>query len=712
MGRKIRVGIDVGGTFTKAVVMDNDTYEILGKAECLTTHDASEGVAKGVVEVFRKAIRDFNVNPDAVVFVAHSTTQATNALLEGDVAKVGIIGMGAGIAQGWRARKQTQIHDIPLAPGRILKTSHRFIDSNLIDDDLIKRTVNELLAEKARVIVVSEAFGVDDPTRENMVTALASSLGVPTEAAHEISKLYGLEVRTQTAVINASILPKMVETANMTEDSVKNAGIRAPLMIMRGDGGVMSTNEMRKRPILTLLSGPAASVAGALMYLKVSDGIFFEVGGTSTNIGVIRRGKPLIAYITLGGHRTFVNSLDVRVLGIAGGSMPRVKGKEIIDVGPRSAHIVGLPYSAFSVAEEIVDPELELFAPKAGDPNDYVRIKTGSGNRIAITNTCAANVLGMTREGDFAHGNRDAAKRAFLPLSKLLGLSVEETARRILEISSAKQIKVIEQLIEECKLEREHTILVGGGGGAAALIPFTAKIMGLKYRISDNAEVISSIGVALSMLRDMIERIVMNPTSEDLARIRREAIDSLMKMGADADTIDVTVEYEPERQKLKATALGAVEMRRRDLSAMQVPIEERRKTVAELLNLDPKNILNTASTEMLDVFTADVVEGSFLKSHKHPVVVCDGEGIVRLRLSNGVFLQTVAGRAEEDIKSFVTTNLKMTDAGLAMPLTYVLHGQRMIDLSQLMNVDQVWTLAREELVGLDPQRPIVIVMEK
>ena len=699
----------------------------MGKAECLTTHDAPEGVAKGVVEVFRKAIHDFKINPDDVVFVAHSTTQATNALLEGDVAKVGVAGMGAGIAEGWRAKKGTQIDDITLAPGRILKTSHRFIDSNLIDDHIIncekqcvncpnpcvcKETVEELLAEKARVIVASEAFGVDDPTRENTVTAVATSLGVPAVAGHEISKLYGLEMRSRTAVINASILPKMVETANMTEGCVEKAGIKAPLMIMRGDGGVMSTNEMRKRPILTLLSGPSASVAGALMHLKVTDGIFFEVGGTSTNVGAIRRGKPLVAYITLGGHRTFVNSLDVRVLGIAGGSMPRVQDKKIIDVGPRSAHIAGLPYSAFSAPEGIMDPELELFAPKPGDPTDYVRIKTKTGSRIAITNTCAANVLGITKEGDFAHGNAEAAKRAFLPLSKWLGLSVEETARRILEVSSAKQIKVIEQLIEECKLEMENTILVGGGGGAAALIPFTAKTMGLKYKISDNAEVISSIGVALSMLRDMIERIVMNPTSEDLARIRREAIDSLMKMGAEADTIDVTVEYEPDRQKLRATAMGAVEMRRRDLSAMQVPLQERRKTVAELLNLDPKGVINAASTEMLDVFTADVVEGSFLKSHRHPIVVCDREGIVRLRLSNGVFLQTIAGRADDDIKSFVTTNLKLTDSGLAVPLTYVLHGQRMIDLSQLMNVDQVWTLAREELVGLDPQRPIVIVVGK
>jgi len=328
-----------------------------------------------------------------------------------------------------------------------------------------------------------------------------------------------LTTRTRTAVINASILPKMIGTANMTEAAVREAGISAPLMIMRGDGGVMDVQEMRRRPVVTMLSGPAASVAGALMYLRVSDGIYFEVGGTSTNIGVIRNGRPTIKHARVGGHDTYVNSLDVRVIGIAGGSMVRLRGNEVFDVGPRSAHIAGLHYATFAAAEEIVDPRVELFRPKEGDPDDYVAIRSANGERYAITNTCAANILGYTKPGWHAHGNAESARKAIAPLAQRLGLSVEDTARRILEKASAKVIPVVEDLVREYKLDRDQAVLVGEGGGAAALIPFVAERMALEFKISQDAEVISSIGVALALVRETVERVIPNATPEDLQRI-------------------------------------------------------------------------------------------------------------------------------------------------------------------------------------------------
>lgn len=393
--RKVRMGIDVGGTHTKAVAIDNATHEIIGKSSVKTTHDDKAGVATGVVQAFKNCLKENDIDPKDVIFVAHSTTQATNALIEGDVAQVGVIGIGGKGPGGWIAKAQTNLKDIDLGSGRSIHLHNRYLVDDTLSDASVKAAIQELTGEGAQVIVASEVYGVDDMENETGVCGIAKQMGLEATAASEITKLYGLTRRTRTAAINASILPKMLNTANETEESVRSAGVEVPLMIMRGDGGVMEISEMKKRPVLTMLSGPAASVMGSLMYLRASNGVYFEVGGTTTNIGVIKDGRPAIDYSIVGGHRTYISSLDVRVLGVAGGSMVRADKSGVKDVGPRSAHIAGMDYAVFTPEEEIVDPKVIFFSPKEGDPDDYVAIELASGKRITITNTCAANVLGL-----------------------------------------------------------------------------------------------------------------------------------------------------------------------------------------------------------------------------------------------------------------------------------------------------------------------------
>jgi len=704
-----RIGIDVGGTFTKAVLIDNQTFEVVERYSVLTTHSDARGVAKGVIEVFRNVLERSQVAPTDVVFLAHSTTQATNALLEGDVAGVGVIGMASRM-EALLARGQSSIKEIELAPGRNLRPGHRFLTTGELSEESVRKAIEELRAEGAQVVVASSAFGVDDQSGEELVMRVAQEVGVPATGGHEITKLYGLTTRTRTAVINASILPKMIATADMTQASVREAGIQAPLMIMRGDGGVMDIQEMRRRPAVTMLSGPAASVAGALMYLKISDGIYFEVGGTSTNIGVIRNGRPTIKYARVGGHDTYVNSLDVRVIGIAGGSMVRVRGDAISDVGPRSAHIAGLPYSAFAAPEDIQDAQLELFRPKDGDPDDYVAIRTASGTRYAVTNTCAANVLGYAQPGWHAHGNAESARRAMAPLAQRLGISVEDAARRVLEVASQKVIPVVESLLVEYALDRDQALLVGEGGGAAALIPFVAERMQLGFKISQDAEVISSIGVALALVRETVERVIPNPTPDDLQRIKREAFDAVVKLGAAPENVEVTIEVDAQTQRVRATAMGASEMRAQDL-LKDVSEEEALGIAAKSMGLPHEQVRLVAATDQMRVFQGQVEERKwrFFKTRRAPVRAVDREGVIRIQRSDAVVVGASAANGLDTLKRVWEDVTIYNGDSVITPDVFVVAGRRVVDLSGVTALDQALAIGKSELEGLAPETPVALI---
>jgi len=706
----VRIGIDVGGTFTKAVAIDNATLAIIGKASTLTTHRAAEGVAAGVVAVFRDVLDQHRIDPRAVRFVAHSTTQATNAVLEGDVAPVGILGMGAGLVQRYLARMQTNIGAIELAPGKILTTHHAFLRSTEVSPERVRRELELLRARGARVIVASEAFGVDAEANEGLVGDMARELGLPACGGSQLTKLYGLTVRTRTAVVNASILPKMMETADMTEQSVRAARIEAPLMIMRGDGGLMDVQEMRRRPIVTMLSGPAASVAGALMYLRVSDGIFFEVGGTSTNIGVIRNGRPMVKYVDLGGHRTFLNSLDVRVLGVAGGSMPRLAGGRLVDVGPRSAHIAGLPYAAFAPAEQLRGCELIAVKPQPADPEDYAAVRTRSGAVYAITNTCAANALGMARPGDYAYANPEAARLALGALAGAMGTDIEQAACQILEIPARKITRLIETLMDEYRLERRGVVLVGGGGGAAALIPFTAKAMSLAYQISENAEVISSIGVALSMVRDVVERTIPNPRPEDIVAIKREALEAAVRVGAAPDSVQVTVEVDAPRSRIRATALGTTELKARDL-LKEVGEAEARQIAARAMHAEPATVRLLAGTETMRVYEGQVEErqwGLFRRTRR-PIRVVDHQGFVKLQRDAALVRQTTIGSWAEGFSRLWQEGTVYVGDATVFPDMFLVVGSRLVDLSGMQALEHAQGVARTELEGRLAEEVVVLI---
>ena len=649
--RRYKIGIDVGGTFTHAVAVDAETLTVAGSSMVPTTHTAREGVARGVVESMHRLLEAAGIAPAEVVLIAHSTTQATNALLEGDVATVGIVGMGRGL-EGLRARQQTAVDDIELAPGKFLKTVHRFLDTRTAPErNTVLRLLDEMTREGASVFVASEAFGVDDDACEQSVVAIMRQAGCLATAASEIARLYGLRVRTRTAVINASMMPKMLETAAMTERAVRESGIAAPLMIMRSDGGIMDVSEMRRRPILTMLSGPAAGVAAALMYVRVSDGIFLEVGGTSTDISLIRNGRPSVRSEEVGGHRLYVRTLDIRTVGIGGGSMPRLKGRHIHDVGPRSAHIAGLRYPSFASPGDCVDVTPSTFQPREHDPADYLILRRAAGGEgYAFTVTEAANIRGTVSR--YGRAERVSLEPVAGIVAAHLHMSVDGLVLKVLDIAAAKVLEVVRRFAREERLERSHLMLVGGGGGAEMIVPHAARALGVEHRISPNAEVISAIGVALGMIQDTVERSVLQPTESDILAVRAEARQSVLRMGAAPDSVEVRVEVDTRQKRLIATAQGSPEMHAGALQGERPGGEELRTIAAASCGAGPGEVECVAATEFVKVYQARVPRWrlfGLLRGASVMTRVIGADGVIRLKLAGAAVCQATAATAPSQL---------------------------------------------------------------
>lgn len=708
---KVRIGIDVGGTFTDAALIDNSTFELISTAKVPTTHASEAGVAAGIVQVLRKVMEENHVAPEDVVFISHGTTQATNALLEGDVVKVGIVTLGKGI-EGTKAKADTTMGEIPLTATKSLRSENAYVETETSDfAEKIGKAITDLQAQGCTAIVAAEAFSVDHPENEMMVSEQCAKLGVAATTTNEISKLYGLKVRTRTAVVNASIMPKMLDAANMTEHSIKDAGIKTPLMVMRCDGGVMTVDEVRKRPILTILSGPAAGVAGALMYEKLTNGIFLEVGGTSTDISCIKDGKVMVKYAEVGGHKTYLTSLDVRTVGIGGGSMMQIEKGKLADVGPRSVHIAGLPYEVYSDPDDIVDPVLELVRPKDGDP-DYGYIRCSNGKCFALSLSGAANIAGYVSEGDYARGNVEAARRAWKPLADNMGLSVEETARKALELSAAKNAKVVNALLEDYQMDRRTTTLVGGGGGASSVVPHLAETLQLKHRNAKNAPVISTIGVALAMIRDTVERTIANPTEADILMVRREAEEQAIRSGANPDTVEVSVEVDATKNMVRAIAIGTTELRSKDLTNLVLTEDQIVEKVAEALDTATSEIHVTAHAGAMYAMQKFQVRRKFfglMKQTTKPTCIVDNEGVIRIQKSDGHVFTCTGDTWKKTLTQAVGDLTEYNDGGKTLPNIYVIFGKRIIDLSGLIDEAHVLSLANVELAAIRPEDQLIIL---
>lgn len=697
----VRLGIDVGGTFTKAAAVDVASGEVVARAVVPTSHDAPDGIAEGVVAVLAEASAAVDATgPGPIVMVGHSTSLAVNALLEGDLPRVGLIGIGRAPDLG-PARRRTDIGRLALAPGRVLEPVYRFVDASAgLGVDRAGAVVEELVAAGARAIAVSEAFAVDDPAGELAILAAAAERGLPACAGHQLTGALGLELRTVSALVNAAILPRAQATAAVVARGLAAAGVTAPLVILRGDGGATDLAGFAALPLRSLFSGPAASVSGALHHLDLGEGVMLEVGGTSTNIAIVRGGRPRLSYVRVGEYATCLRSLDVWVAGVAGGSLARVRGRKIAAVGPRSAHIAGLPYASFADPAMLADARAVLVAPRPTDPADHL-VVDAAGGRFALTVTCAANAAGVVEPGSYAAApaGAEAAALAFAAAGRLLDTGPGELARTMLRVAAGELERPLRAAAKAAGVDVGRVTIVGVGGGAGAIVPTLAAGLRVRGELARHAEILSSVGAATSLIQAVEERSTAAADGTTMREAIEAAEAAAIAAGAAPASLETTTEFDPERRLLRAIATGSLPLEAGGPPPAE-PVDEAalRARAAATLGLEPGGLAEVGRTAHYLALAGPELRGARSGGGgPRPWALVDRRGTIA---HQGVAEVILAGEGE----SFTTETLErirrserhVGPASVAPPVV-VVSGRRVVDCSPLSSLAAVIRAVEAEL---------------
>jgi N-methylhydantoinase A/oxoprolinase/acetone carboxylase beta subunit len=333
----IALGIDTGGTYTDAVLVEYETNQVRAAAKALTTkQDLSIGIRQAMERVL-------TAYPADVRLVSLSTTLATNAIVEGNGAPICalLIGYESALAKG-------------IDLGRELGTQRSASIAGGHDTDGEEREPLDLEAAAAAIrqhapyvaaFAVSGYFGTRNPSHELAVKRLVAEMtGKPVTCGHELTHRLDALLRATTVALNARLIPLLCDLIDAVERTMADKGIAAPLMVVKGDGSLMEASMARERPVETILSGPAASVVGAQHLAGGEHVVVVDMGGTTTDIAVISEGRPRLCPqgAQVGPWRTMVEAIDVQTAGIGGDSQVRIDEEGELRVGPRRVEPISL----------------------------------------------------------------------------------------------------------------------------------------------------------------------------------------------------------------------------------------------------------------------------------------------------------------------------------------------------------------------------------
>ena len=309
--RRLGLGIDAGGTYTDAVIFDFRTREVLAKSKALTT---KWKYSLGIMEAVNALPGKYR---DSIDQISVSTTLVTNAIVESNQRPVGLLLMPNG---------RDVPGDLKYQPLKVIQ-GRMTIGGEITEDinpEEIRREVRHMISQfHVEAFAVSGYGGSVNPALELEVKKIIrDETGLEVCCGHELSGILNFSIRAVTAVLNAGVMPIMEDFLKEMELSIVSAGIKAPLLVVRGDGAVMNETFAREFPVQTALSGPAASMAGAMFLTGNEDALVIDVGGTTSDIGFIENNRVTVCEkgARIGDWDTHIKAVDMLTSGLGGDS--------------------------------------------------------------------------------------------------------------------------------------------------------------------------------------------------------------------------------------------------------------------------------------------------------------------------------------------------------------------------------------------------------
>lgn len=353
-----QLGIDTGGTYTDAVIV-NAEQKVVAKNKSLTTaYDLTIGIGNAISSLPEGLLKDVNL-------VALSTTLSTNSVVEGRGAPVSILLPGYKEQQ---VRKSGLYDILERDLVTLLEGGHTATGAELMSLDL-KRAGEVIVAQQNRVsaFAISGMFATRNSAHEIALRDLVMQLtGKPVACGHELASSLGAPRRALTAALNARMILYIQSLINSVEKILHKKDIHAPLMIVKGDGSLVNAKTALLQPVATVLSGPAASVIGACALSGQQNAVVVDIGGTTTDIAIVSDGQPELCEdgARIGDWQPMVEAIRVFSIGLGGDSEVRFKGKMSIS----QRRVVPISLLAYQYPEVV--PKLERQLQAASTPRN------------------------------------------------------------------------------------------------------------------------------------------------------------------------------------------------------------------------------------------------------------------------------------------------------------------------------------------------------